>query len=211
MIPWFKRPIIYDVRTLLHLVESTSGNRDLQMVTLLFHQFADLDHLQLLLFMIGETKMKLKQFVSSPIHNLIAIHVISSLCCERMAVSQEIQKILTERARNFNIALDDISITSLIFVKELTNAIKLKQVAAQEAECAEFIVEKAEKDKNSAVISMSTNSTFSREKMINNLQFATIAFLALRQIEAADEIAHIIANSSIRIFLQSDDLLLNQL
>ncbi|CAL9174049.1 unnamed protein product [Musa hybrid cultivar] len=184
------------------------------MVTLLFHWFADLDHLQLLLFMIGETKMKLKQFVSSPIHNLIAIHVISSLCCECMAVSQEIQKILTERARNFNIALDDISITSLIFVKEFTNAIKLKQVAAQEAECAEFIVEKAEKDKNSAVISMSTNSTFSREKMINNLQFAwftSIAFLALRQIEAADEIAHIIANSSIRIFLQSDDLLLNQL
>ncbi|CAL9048667.1 unnamed protein product [Musa banksii] len=211
MISWFKRPIIYDVRTLLHLVESTSENRDLRMVTLLFHWFADLDHLQLLLFMIGETKMKLKQFVSSPIHNLIAIHVISSLCCERMAVSQEIQKILTERARNFNIALDDISITSLIFVKEFTNAIKLKQVAAQEAECAEFIVEKAEKDKNSAVTSMSTNSTFSREKMINNLQFATIAFLALRQIEAADEIAHIIANSSIRIFLQSDDLLLNQL
>ena len=76
-------------------------------------------------------------------------------------MSQEIQKILTERARNFNIALDDISITSLIFVKELTNAIKLKQVAAQEAECAEFIVEKAEKDKNSAVISMSSISQLS--------------------------------------------------
>lgn len=71
-------------------------------------------------------------------------------------MSQEIQKILTERTRNFNIALDDISITSLIFVKEFTNAIKLKQVAAQEAKCAEFIFEKAEKDKNSAVISMSS-------------------------------------------------------
>eukprot|EP01018_Ginkgo_biloba_P007928 Gb_22500 [translate_table: standard] len=32
MIPWFDRPIIYDVRARPHLVESTSGNRDLQMV-----------------------------------------------------------------------------------------------------------------------------------------------------------------------------------
>ncbi|URD74804.1 hypothetical protein MUK42_36290 [Musa troglodytarum] len=47
--------------------------------------------------------------------------------------------------------------------------------------------------------------------MINNLQFASLTFLTLRHIEAADEIAHIIANSSNHIFLQSDDLLLNQL
>lgn len=35
------------------------------------------------------------------------------------------------------------------------------------------------------------------------------AFLALRQIEAAREIAHTISNSSNRVFLQSDELLLN--
>lgn len=68
------------------------------------------------------------------------------------AVSREIRKILTERARNFNIALDDVSITSLSFGKEFTNAIEAKQVAAQEAERAKFIVEKAEQDKKSAVI-----------------------------------------------------------
>ena len=32
MIPWFDRPIIYDVRARPHVVESTSGSRDLQMV-----------------------------------------------------------------------------------------------------------------------------------------------------------------------------------
>jgi prohibitin 2 len=32
MIPWFERPIIYDVRARPNLVESTSGSRDLQMV-----------------------------------------------------------------------------------------------------------------------------------------------------------------------------------
>lgn len=32
MIPWFERPVIYDVRARPYLVESTSGSRDLQMV-----------------------------------------------------------------------------------------------------------------------------------------------------------------------------------
>lgn len=34
MIPWFERPIIYDVRARPNLVESTSGSRDLQMVSI---------------------------------------------------------------------------------------------------------------------------------------------------------------------------------
>lgn len=59
---------------------------------------------------------------------------------------------MTERAAHFNIALDDVSITSLTFGKEFTAAIEAKQVAAQEAERAKFIVEKAEQDKKSAII-----------------------------------------------------------
>ncbi|KAL5657363.1 hypothetical protein ACJX0J_030526, partial [Zea mays] len=58
------------------------------------------------------------------------------------AVSREIRKILTERARFSNIALDDVSITSLSFGREFTHAIEAKQ----------FIVEKAEQDKRSAII-----------------------------------------------------------
>ncbi|KAF0901858.1 hypothetical protein E2562_006479 [Oryza meyeriana var. granulata] len=99
MIPWFERPIIYYVRALPNLVESTSGSHDLQ-----------------------------------------------------MAVGREIRKILTERANNFNIALDDVSITSLSFGKEFTHAIEAKQVVVQEAERAKFIVEKVEQDKRSAII-----------------------------------------------------------
>ena len=59
---------------------------------------------------------------------------------------------MTERAANFNIALDDVSITTLSFGKEFTHAIEAKQVATQDAERAKFIVEKAEQDKKSAII-----------------------------------------------------------
>lgn len=59
---------------------------------------------------------------------------------------------MTERAAYFNMALDDVSITTLTFGKEFTAAIEAKQVAAQEAERAKFVVEKAEQDKQSAII-----------------------------------------------------------
>ena len=45
-----------------------------------------------------------------------------------------------------------MSITTLTFGREFTNAIEAKQVAAQEAERAKFVVEKAEQDKKSAII-----------------------------------------------------------
>ena len=58
---------------------------------------------------------------------------------------------MTDRAKYFNLQLDDVSITSLTFGKEFTSAIEAKQVAAQDAERAKFIVEKAEQDKKSAI------------------------------------------------------------
>ena len=67
-------------------------------------------------------------------------------------MSREIRRILEERAASFNIALDDVSITNLTFGREFTAAIEAKQVAAQEAERAKFVVQKAEQDKRSAII-----------------------------------------------------------
>ncbi len=67
-------------------------------------------------------------------------------------VSKDIRRILTERARFFNIILDDVSITNLTFSKEYMSAVEAKQVAQQEAERAKFIVEKALQDKQSAIV-----------------------------------------------------------
>jgi hypothetical protein len=55
-------------------------------------------------------------------------------------VSKDIRRILAERARYFNIILEDVSITNLTFSREYTAAVEAKQVAQQEAERAKFIV-----------------------------------------------------------------------
>ncbi|TQD73389.1 hypothetical protein C1H46_041079 [Malus baccata] len=138
---------------------------------------------------------------------------------QREAVSREMRKILTEKAANFNIALDDVSITNLTFGKEFLNAIEAKQVAAQEAERVKFVAEKAEQDKKSAVIraeyfkikdSMvvlrrqhcSVAHPFQGEatsaKLISQVIANNPAFITLRKIEAARELARVISDSKNR-------------
>ena len=57
-------------------------------------------------------------------------------------MSSRIREDLLKRANEFNIELEDVSITHMTFGKEFTRAVEQKQIAQQDAERARFTVEK---------------------------------------------------------------------
>ena len=81
------------------------------------------------------------------------------------------------------------------------------QVAQQDAERARFTVTRAEQDKKSTIVRAKGEAESA--KLIGQAVKDNPAFIALRKIEAAREIADTVATAPNRLYLNSDSLLLD--
>ena len=100
----------------------------------------------------------------------------------------QIRSTLTKRADNFDIILDDVSITHLVFGKEFSGAIEQKQVAQQEAERQTYIVAKAEQEKKASVI-RAEGEAAAAEIISRALEECGTGLIEVRRIDAAKEVA----------------------
>jgi len=125
----------------------------------------------------------------------------------RQEVSLLMRRQLTERARDFNIILDDVSITDLSFGKEYTAAVEAKQVAQQEAQRAAFLVERAVQERQQKVVQAEGEAKAAT--LLGQALSDNPGYLKLRKIRAAQRIAHVMAQSQNRVYLNAGQLMLN--
>merc|ERR1711963_1081733 len=151
MIPWVQKPIVFDIRARPKNVPSITGSKDLQNVNItlriLFRPVPDtLPNIYTTLGVDYEDRV-LPSITNEVLKAVVAEFDAGKLITQREMVSNRVNQSLTQRAGQFGLILDDISITHLTFGRDFTQAVELKQVAQQEAEKARFLVEKAEQIK----------------------------------------------------------------
>ena len=118
-----------------------------------------------------------------------------------------IRKQLTDRARDFNIILDDVSLTELSFGKEYAAAVEAKQIAQQEAQRAAYTVERAKQEKQQKIVQAEGEAAAAT--MLGAAITKNPGYLKLRKLKASCQIASVISQSQNRVYLNSSSLLLN--
>ena len=131
----------------------------------------------------------------------------SQLITQRQQVSLLVRSQLTERAKDFNIILDDVAITELSFGREYAAAVESKQVAAQEAQRAAFIVDKAVQEKQQKIVQAEGEAKAA--ELLGDAISRNPGYLKLRKLRASGNIAKTMSQAQNRVYLNAGTLMLN--
>lgn len=209
-IPFIEYPIKFNVRTSTLPANVQAQNRDLQECFInaeIFYKpdVNKLDYIYRTLGMnYGQTIMK--NIVQEVLKGIVAQYNAQQLVSQRDQLSHQVRNALTIRARQYNILIEGISISSITFSQNYQYAVDAKQSAQQEAERAKYIVEQSLYQKKTIIQRAQTEAEGFR---LIGSQSKSSAYLEIQKMNFAIQLSDIFAKSKNRILLNTDMLLVD--
>jgi regulator of protease activity HflC (stomatin/prohibitin superfamily) len=158
VVPVMNQVVLLEVRTQKEESQATAASRDLQNVTtsLALNFRIDASRVVELYRDVGaEYKVRvIDPAVQESLKTVTANYTAEELIKSRPKVKAEVEEEITRRLGKYNLLVEPsgLSITNFAFSEEFNRAIELKQVAQQQAEQQRYVLQKAELEKQTAVM-----------------------------------------------------------
>lgn len=209
--PWITHSIIFETRNRILEETASTANKDLQQIDFQTRVLYKPDASKLADICkklgINYAEKIMSPLVKEVSKAIIAQYDAQQLLAQREQVSKDIKQTLAKRLGYFNVIVDDVAITQLSFSKEYEKAIEEKQIAQQTAERMKYVVEKAKQLKKTSIIRAEQDCK--TIELIGQAVRDNPAYLALKRIEAAKDIAGVLSKSKNKALLDSNMLLMN--
>ena len=205
-------PKLFNVRLQPRVLQTVTGTKDLQMVNVRLRVLfrPEPNHLAETYRTLGidYDERVLPSITNEVLKAVVAEFQAEELIVKRDKVSERVSALMRERAKDFHVVLEDISLVDIQFGREFMAAVESKQVAQQEAERFKYVVMENEQHKNAAIVKAEGEAT-AATLISKALQQYGTGLIELRKIEAAKEIAQSLAENASVTFVPSSGILLN--
>lgn len=197
-VPFMHRLIQYDTRINPYDYTTFTGTKDLQRVHIKIKIFfrPDADYIQTIHLDLNKdyASKVLPSVGNEVLKAVIAQYDADELLKQREKISSEIKEALTNRANEYHIVLEDVSIYELSFQPEFMASIEKKQVAQQEAEAYKYVVMLREEEMKANIIEAEGQS-IAAEMISKAVSEYGKGMVTLRKIEASKQIVEDLSKS----------------